>query len=166
MIKVETTTLENVLLIKPYIFEDHRGEFIELYNKKEFKDNGIDTEFIQDDISTASKCVLKGIHGDYVTTKLVTCLYGKLYFVVIDYREDTKTFGNWQSFILSDKNRFQVIIPQGFGNGFLSLKDDSIFSYKQSTYYDRKSQFTIKYNDERFNIFWPYNNPILSMRDA
>ena len=164
--RIEATSLKNVLLIKPDVFEDHRGQFIETYNKKEFKKNGIDVEFIQDDISTAANNVLKGIHGDFVTTKLISCLYGKLYFVILDYNKDSEFFGVWQSFILSDKNRHQILIPPGFGNGFLSLKDDSIFSYKQSTYYDRSKQFTVKYNDGRFNIFWPCDKPILSMRDS
>lgn len=162
---VEKTLLNDVFLIKPDVFEDHRGQFIELYNKEEFFKNGIDIEFVQDDISTASKNVLKGIHGDFITKKLVQCLYGKLYFVILDYNKDSKSFGLWQSFILSDRNRYQILIPSGFGSGFLSLKDDSIFSYKQSTYYDRSKQFTIKYNDERFNIFWPCDKPILSLRD-
>ncbi len=164
--RIETTNLDGVLLIKPDIFEDHRGQFIELYNKLEFQKQGIVTEFVQDDISTASKNVLKGIHGDVVTTKLVSCLYGKLYFIIIDYRQGRDTFGKWQSFILSDRNRYLILIPPGFGNGFLSLEDNSIFSYKQSTYYDRSKQFTIKYNDENFNIFWPCKDPILSMRDS
>lgn len=164
--RVETTTLDGVLLIKPDIFEDHRGEFVELYNKKEFKEHSIDVEFVQDDISTAGENVLKGIHGDYVTWKLLSCLHGKLYFAIIDYRYGSDAFGKWQSFILSDKNRYQILLPPGFGNGFLALEDNSIFSYKQSTYYDRSKQFTIKYNDERFNIWWPCKDPILSMRDS
>jgi len=164
--KIEKTLLENVLLIKPDIFEDHRGQFIEIYNKKEFKKNGIDTDFVQDDISTAAKNILKGIHGDFVTKKFISCLYGKLYFVILDYRKESKSFGAWQSFILSDRNRHQILIPPGFGNGFLSLEDNSIFSYKQSTYYDRSKQFTVKWDDERFNIFWPCDKPILSLRDS
>lgn len=164
--RTKNTDLEGVLLIKPSIFEDHRGQYVELYNKAEFKNNNIDIDFLQDDISTAAKNVLKGIHGDMVTTKIVSCLYGKLYFVVIDCRQGVATFGKWQSFILSDTNRYQVLIPPGFGNGFLALEDNSIFSYKQSTYYDRSKQFTIKWNDEKFNIWWPCKNPILSMRDS
>jgi dTDP-4-dehydrorhamnose 3,5-epimerase len=164
--KIEQTLLEGVLLIKPEIFEDHRGQFIETYNKAKFFEYGIDIDFVQDDISTASKNVLKGIHGDYVTRKLIQCLHGKLYVVVIDYRKDSKLFGVWRSFILSDQNRHQILLPPGFGNGFLALEDNSIFSYKQSTYYDRSKQFTVKYNDERFNIFWPCDRPILSLRDS
>lgn len=164
--RVALTDLEGVLLIKPDIFEDHRGQFIELYNKGEFLKHNITTEFLQDDISTAAKNVLKGIHGDSVTTKLVSCIYGKLYFVIIDHRQGIDTFGKWQSFILSDRNRYQILIPPGFGNGFLALENNSIFSYKQSTYYDRSKQFTIKWNDENFNIFWPCKDPILSMRDS
>ena len=163
---IEKTELDGVLLITHNIFEDHRGQYVETYNKEEFSKNGITTEFIQDDISTAAKNVLKGIHGDYVTTKLVSCLYGRLYFVILDYREDSKTSGEYKSFILSDRNRYSILIPPGFGNGFLSLEDNSIFAYKQSEYYDRSKQFTVKWDDERFNIFWPCKKPILSVRDS
>jgi len=171
-ITVEKTTLDNVFLIKPYIFEDHRGLYIKTYDFEEYSRvflsyNIPKFEFIEDDISISTLHVIKGIHGSYSNTwKLVGCLYGKIYVVVINYDEKSKQFGQWQSFILSDKNFNQILIPPKFGNGHLCLDQISIFSYKQSTYYDRSKQFTIKYNDERFNIWWPCKDPILSMRDS
>lgn len=166
MIEVFRTELEGVLLIKPYIFEDHRGQFVETYNEDSYKKNGIDVKFVQDDISISSKNVLRGIHGDSQTHKLLSCLHGKLYFVVVNCDTESTDFGKWQSFILSDKSRMQVLVPPKYGNAYLVLSDEATFHYKQSTYYDRKKQFTYKWNDSRFNIWWPVENPILSQRDA
>lgn len=165
MIEISKTNLEGVLLIKPFVFEDHRGEYVETYNEQLYKDNGIDVKFIQDDISVSSRNVLRGIHGDDQTWKLVSCLYGKFYLVVVNCDKQSKDFGKWQAFVLSDKNRLQVLIPPKYGNAHLVLSSLSIFHYKQSKYYDRARQFTYKWDDRQLNIWWPINNPILSQRD-
>lgn len=165
MIKVSKTKLKGVLLVQPSIFEDFRGQYIETFNEEIYRKKGIDIKFIQDDISVSKKNVLRGIHGDNLTWKLISCLYGELYQVVVNCDENSKDFGKWQSFILSDKNRFQILIPPKHGNAHLVLSDKAIFSYKQSTYYNRKIQFSYKWNDPRFKIRWPIKNPILSKRD-
>ena len=165
MIEVSKTDIDGVLLIKLGIFEDHRGEYIETYNEALYKEKGIDTKFVQDDISISSKNVLRGIHGDDQTWKLISCLYGRFYLVVVNCDTESKDFGKWQSFVLSDKNRLQVLVPPKYGNAHLVLSDISIFHYKQSTYYDRTKQFTYKWDDPRLNIWWPIKNPILSQRD-
>ncbi|MEW6008101.1 MAG: dTDP-4-dehydrorhamnose 3,5-epimerase family protein [Candidatus Omnitrophota bacterium] len=163
--RIEKTELEKVLLIKPDVFKDHRGEYAEIYNKELYCQNGIDIKFIQDDISVSKKNVLRGIHGDNQTWKLISCLFGKFYLVVVNCDISSKDFGKWQSFILSDKNRFQVLVPPKHGNAHLVLSKLAIFHYKQSTYYNPKNQFTYKWNDSRFNISWPIKNPMLSKRD-
>ncbi len=165
MIEISKTNLEGVLLIKPFVFEDHRGEYVETYNEQLYKDNGIDVKFVQDDISVSSKHVLRGIHGDAETYKLISCLYGKFYLVVVNCNTESKIFGKWQAFVLSDKNRLQVLVPPKNGNAHLVLSNMTIFHYKQSTYYDREKQFTYKWNDPKLNIWWPIKNPILSQRD-
>lgn len=165
MIEVAKTKLDKVLLIKPYIFEDHRGEYIETYNEAMYSENGIDVKFVQDDISVSSKHVLRGIHGDDQTWKLVSCLYGKFYLVVVNCDKQSIDFGKWQSFVLSDKSRFQVLVPPKYGNAHLVLSDMTIFHYKQSTYYEPSKQFTYKWNDTKLKIWWPIKNPILSIRD-
>lgn len=165
MIKVEKTRLDKVLLIKHEIFEDYRGEYIETYNEKIYKEHGIDVNFVQDDISISSKHVLRGIHGDSETWKLISCLYGKFYLVVVNCNKNSKNFSKWQSFTLSDKNRYQILIPPMYGNAHLVLSDLAIFHYKQSTYYHPEKQFTYKWNDDRLKIWWPIKNPILSQRD-
>lgn len=162
---VEKTKLDGVLLIKLDGFEDHRGEYWELYNEKLYKSNGIDIGFVEDDISIATRGVIKGVHGDDRTWKLISCLYGKFYLVVINYDEQSKDFGRWESFVLSDRNKYQVLVPPRHGNGHLCLSEKSIFHYKQSSYYDPSRQFTIRWNDPRFKIWWPVKDPILSMRD-
>ena len=163
--QVVKTKLNKVLLIKPDVFEDHRGFYVQTYNEKDYKKHGINIKFVEDDISVSTKNVLRGIHGDNKTWKLISCLYGKFYFVVVDCDKASHDFGKWESFILSDVNRHQVLVPPKFGNAHLVLSDVDIFSYKQSEYYDPKAQFTHKWNDPKFNIKWPMKNPILSKRD-
>ena len=163
--KVYKTRLEGVLLIRLDIFKDHRGEYVETYNEKLCRSKGITVRFIQDDISVSRKNVLRGIHGDYKTWKLISCLYGEFYLVIVNCDTDSKHFGKWQSFVLSDKNRIQILVPPKYGNAHLILSDKAIFHYKQSTYYDPKKQFTYRWNDPRFKISWPNKNPILSKRD-
>lgn len=159
------TKLDGVLLIKLDVFEDHRGEYIEIYNEEFYRKNGINIKFVQDDISVSTKNVLRGIHGDNETWKLISCLYGRFYLVVVNCDTDSKNFGKWQSFILSDNNKAQVLVPPKYGNGHLVLSEKTIFHYKQSSYYDPSRQFTYKWNDSRFNISWPIKDPILSKRD-
>jgi len=169
--KVEKTKLKNVLLIKPEIFEDFRGVYVETYNKKryqkEFKKHGINISFVQDDISVSKKNVLRGIHGDSKTWKLISCLLGKIYVVIVNCDKESKDFGKWQSFDLSEENRYQVLVPPKYGTSHLVLSERAIFHYKQSTYYNPKvlKQFTYRFDDPRFNIDWPIKNPILSKRD-
>ena len=163
---VETTSLTGVKLIHPSTnFEDFRGSYVEVYNRELFLNAGINEDFIQDDISTSSRNVLRGIHGDQETAKLVSCLHGSFYLIVVNQDKDSPEFGKWESFTLSDKNRLQVLIPPKFGNGHLVLSDSAIFHYKQTTNYNRASQFTILWNDPSFNFWWPVKNPILSRRD-
>jgi len=163
--QIEKTALEGVLLITPpTIFEDFRGIYVELYNKELYKELGV--EFLQDDISTSYKNVLRGIHGNNDTYKLVSCLYGSFYLVVVNNDPESKQYKKWCSFTLSDRNHLQVLIPPKFGNGHLVLTDIAIFHYKQNTQYNRESQFTILWNDPELNIFWPINDPILSERDS
>lgn len=163
--KVKNTELKRVLLIELDAFCDHRGYYIETYNEQLYAERGIRVKFVQDDISVSKKNVLRGIHGDAETWKLISCLHGEFYFVVVNCDTASEDFGKWQSFILSDENRLQVLVPPGYGNAHLVLSDKTIFYYKQSAYYNPKKQFTYKWNDPQFNISWPIKNPILSQRD-
>lgn len=167
MIEVNETKLKNVLLIKPSVFKDFRGEYIETYNEKQYKKQGINIKFVQDDISVSKKNVLRGIHGDFRTWKLISCLKGKIYAVIVNCDENLEDFGEWESFELSDKNRYQVLVPPKFGTSHLVLTEKAVFHYKQSTYYNPRvlKQFTYRFDDPRFNIWWPVKNPIISKRN-
>lgn len=163
---VRATTLDGVLLIEPPTrFEDYRGEYVELYNEALYRAAGIEYHFIQDDISVSSRHVLRGIHGDAGTAKLVSCLHGRFYLVVVNWIASSPQFRRWEAFTLSDRNRLQVLIPPGFGNGHLVLSEDAIFHYKQTTLYSRATQFTLPWNDPDLAIHWPIANPVVSLRD-
>ena len=128
-VTVETCSLEGVRIVTPpTIFEDFRGTYVETYNEALFRNAGIDLKFIQDDISVSGKHVLRGLHGDQETWKLVSCLFGKFYMIVINWDPASPQYQQWESFILSDQNRKQVLIPPKFGNGHLVLTDQAIFS--------------------------------------
>jgi dTDP-4-dehydrorhamnose 3,5-epimerase len=163
--EVTETKLGGVLLIKPDVFEDHRGEYIEIYNEEAYRKLGITVKFVQDDISMSTQHVLRGIHGDAETWKLISCLYGKFYLVVVNCDTESEQFGRWQSFVLSDRNRHQVLVPPKYGNGHLIMSDRAIFHYKQNTYYNPRGQFTYRWDDPKLKIWWPVKNPLLSPRD-
>lgn len=165
MIEVSQTEMKDVRLIKPSVFADERGEYVETYNEALYRQKGISIKFVEDDISVSKKHVLRGIHGDNETWKLVSCLCGRFLLVVVNCETGSKEFGKWQSFELSDKNRWQVLVPPWHGNGHLVLSDLAIFHYKQSSYYDPGRQFTYKWDDPRFGIRWPVKDPELSERD-
>jgi len=144
-------------------FTDYRGDLYTIW-----KDDEFDLNFNHDKVSTSRKHVLRGIHGDNKSWKLVTCLYGEVYFVIVDNRESSDTFLQWESMMLTDRNRRQVLIPPGVGNGFLVMSHRSVFHYKWSyegEYADVDQQFTIKWNDPIVGVDWPIDNPILSKRD-
>jgi dTDP-4-dehydrorhamnose 3,5-epimerase len=172
--KVEKTSLEGVLLIKPEslrdgegeIFKDMRGVFFETYSEAKYKNLGINVHFVEDDISISRKNVLRGMHGNDRTWKLISCLYGKVFFVALNCDEKSAAFGKWESFNLNDENRWRILVPPMYGSGYLALTDKIILQYKQSEYYKPEGQFTYRWNDPRFNISWPVKNPILSARDA
>jgi dTDP-4-dehydrorhamnose 3,5-epimerase len=163
--KVEKTNLEGVLKITLNAFEDYRGHYVETYNEGLYNKHGIGIKFIQDDISVSNKNVLRGIHGDQETWKLISCLEGEFYLVVINNDENSLQYKQWESFTLSEQNRIQILVPPKFGNGHLVLSERAIFHYKQNTYYNLDGQFTILWNDPEFNIEWPIKRPILSERD-
>jgi dTDP-4-dehydrorhamnose 3,5-epimerase len=165
-IHIEKTKLAGVLIITPpTVFEDFRGTYVETYNEEIYHAAGISVRLVQDDISVSSRHVLRGIHGDAETWKLVSCLHGKFYLVVINNDSDSPEFGQWEAFTLSDKNHLQVLIPPKFGNGHVVLSEQAIFHYKQSTYYNQAGQFTLKWNDPKLKIWWPVKNPLISQRD-
>lgn len=165
MIRVSKTKLEGVLKIEPEKFEDFRGQYVETYNRELYREQGITIDFVQDDISISRKHVLRGIHGDAETWKLISCMYGTFYLIVVNCDKESPGFGMWEAFTLSDANRMQILVPPKFGNGHVVMSDMAIFHYKQNTYYNPKGQFTYMWNDINLNLWWPIKNPIISQRD-
>ncbi len=152
-----------VYINQPSSFEDFRGELFTSYKKGDYN-----LDFNHDKVSISRKNVLRGLHGDSKSFKLITCLAGEVLLVVVDNRPESKNYLKWDSIILTSKNRKQVLIPPMFANGHLILSDEATFFYKWSykgDYPDVKDQFTLKWNDPKIGIHWPISNPILSKRD-
>lgn len=163
--KIEDGKIQGLKIITPDIFYDFRGEYIETFNEKDYEE-AFGVHFVQDDISTSTYKTMRGLHGDDKTWKLIQCLKGSIYVAIVDVRENSPTYLQCETFTVNDKNRRQILIPAGCGNGHACLTEECIFSYKQTTYYEgAKKQFTIKWDDKRFNVFLPFTDPILSKRD-
>ena len=166
--KVEKTKLDGVFIITPETFEDERGFFLESYNKDRYAKAGLNYDFVQDNHSHSSKGVLRGLH--YQRTKpqgkLVRVVKGKVFDVAVDMRQTSSTFGQWESVILSEKNKIQFWVPPGFAHGFLVLSDTADFEYKCTDYYNPDDEGSILWNDPNLGIQWPIDDPKLSKKDA
>ena len=167
--KINITNIQGVYLIKPKIFKDDRGVFFESFNKEIF-DNNVDSKinFVQDNQSLSSKGVLRGLHFQnppHAQAKLVSVVKGSVIDVVVDLRKESETYGNYILEELSEYNNHQLFVPKGMAHGFLTLEDNTIFSYKCSDFYHKEFEDSILWNDPALNIKWPNSNPILSEKD-
>jgi len=162
--------IEDVILVKPQVFGDNRGFFMESYKKSEFVKNGIDVEFNQDNHSKSTKEVLRGLHfqkSPHGQAKLVRCSKGKIYDVAVDIRKDSKTFGKYVKVELSEENKQMLFIPEGFAHGFVVLSDVAELLYKASGEYCPEADCGILWNDKDINIDWEIDfEPILSDKDT
>lgn len=152
-----------VKIYQPDSFEDFRGELYTLFKQEEH-----DLVFNHDKVSISRQHVLRGLHGDSKSWKLITCLAGEVYLVVVDNRPESSNYLKWDSIILTSKNKKSVLVPPMFANGHLILSQEATFFYKWSypgDYPDVKDQFTLLWNDTRIGIDWPILNPIISKRD-
>lgn len=167
--QIEKTTLEGAYLLKPKVFEDERGFFMETYSKKVLEEAGIQADFVQDNHSmSVTKGVLRGLHFQkppHTQAKFVRVTKGSVYDVIVDLRKDSPTFGKWEGFELSDKNKRMLFVPRGFAHGFVTLEDYTEFQYKVDNVYAPESDSGLIWNDPDLNIFWPVENPILSEKD-
>jgi dTDP-4-dehydrorhamnose 3,5-epimerase len=166
----ESKIILDLKVITLDVFHDFRGEYVETFSTRtyNFRDAaGKEVLFVEDDFSVSRQNVLRGLHGDGDTWKLVQCAHGAIYLVVVDMRPNSPTYLKWQGFALNDQNRQQVLVPAGCANGHLVLSESCIFSYKQSQHYSGShKQFTVRWDDPKLGIFWPIRNPILSQRDS
>jgi dTDP-4-dehydrorhamnose 3,5-epimerase len=165
------TKLEGCFIIEPKIITDDRGYFMESYNEKTFQDAlGQPIHFVQDNQSFSSKGVLRGLHyqtGAHAQAKLVRILSGAVLDVAVDIRPDSKTYGQYESALLSAENQRQFLIPRGFAHGFLVLSDTATFFYKCDNLYNKESEAGIIYNDKTIAIDWdfPKNELHISSKD-
>jgi len=166
---VQSKVIPDILIIKPSIFWEERGNIFTSYNKefyKKFLPKELD--FIHDKFAESKYNVLRGLHGDNKTWKLVSCAFGEMYEVVVDMRPESPTYLKWDAFELKSSNYRQVLIPPGFVNGYYVKTDRALFHYKlayDGDYIDANEQITVGWNDKRLNINWPCTNPILQERD-
>jgi dTDP-4-dehydrorhamnose 3,5-epimerase len=168
--KIETTFIPNLLVVKPRIFCDERGYFFESYSEKRFKDAGIEANFIQDNQSFSDYGTLRGLHlqtGDKAQAKLVRVTLGKVLDVAVDLRPQSSTFGKYFCIELSDENQFQFFIPRGFAHGFVVLSEKAIFNYKVDNYYAPEAEAGIIWNDPDLAIDWSLESSkiLLSRKD-
>ena len=168
MFEFQKTSIEGVYVITPKVYGDKRGYFFESYNKKDFLNAGINIDFVQDNESKSHRGVLRGLHFQkkYPQSKLVRVVKGEVFDVAVDLRKDSKTFGKYESVILSEDNQKQFLIPKGFAHGFLVLSDEAKFVYKCDDFYHPEEEGGIIYNDPDININWPFlDNIELSEKD-
>ncbi|MFH0930095.1 MAG: dTDP-4-dehydrorhamnose 3,5-epimerase [Candidatus Moraniibacteriota bacterium] len=164
------TSLKGAYRIKPKVFQDERGFFLETYSEKVFKENGIDAKFVQDNHSlSVKKGVLRGLHFQEPPNeqaKLVRVMRGKVLDVIVDIRKNSPTYGKWEGIELSGDNFKMLYVPKGFAHAFLTLEDNTEFMYKVDNFYAPESDSGIIWNDLDLNIDWPINDPTLSEKDA
>lgn len=161
------TKLKDCIIIKPKVFGDERGFFLETYQEQRYQKAGIKEKFIQDNRSRSTRNVLRGLHFQINKPqgKLVTVTSGEVFDVAVDLRPESETFGQYESVILNCSNKIQFYIPPGFAHGFCVLSESADFEYKCTDYYDPSDEGGILWNDNEIGIKWPITNPLLSNKD-
>ncbi len=165
--KIERTDFDGLFIIIPKVFKDDRGYFMESYKAKSLEDF-TRVKFIQDNESLSQKGVVRGLHFQkppHAQAKLIRVISGSILDVVVDLRKNSKTYGKHFKTILSSQNKLQLLIPEGFAHGFLSLENQTIILYKCSGYYHKESEDALLWNDTTLNIDWGIDNPILTEKD-
>lgn len=167
--KITKTKLDGVVIIEPDVFGDNRGFFMESWNKKKMEEAGLFYDFVQDNHSKSTvKGTLRGIHfqkGEKAQAKLVRCVKGAVLDIAVDLRKNSPTFKQWVGVELSAENKRQLLIPRGFGHGFVTLTNDVEFLYKADNYYAPEADAGIRWNDPDIGVEWGVENPILSEKD-
>lgn len=162
------TPLKGLMVIKPRVFEDPRGYFFESYNLDVFAKEGLTMNFMQDNQSLSQRGVLRGLHfqnNPHAQGKLVRVINGSVYDVAVDIRRSSPTYGQWYGMELTEKNKTMMYIPIGFAHGFVTLEDNTIFSYKCTNVYNKTSEDCLLWNDADLGINWQINDPLLSEKD-
>jgi len=165
--KVIKTKLEGAIIIEPKVFGDHRGFFMETYQKERYQEAGIPLEFVQDNHSRSTRGVLRGLHFQKTKPqgKLVRVVSGEVFDVAVDIRKDSPTYGQWEGVLLSEDNKRQFYVPPGFAHGFVVLSETADFEYKCTDYYDPADEGSLLWNDPDLAIEWPIEDVQLSEKD-
>ena len=165
--KVVETSLPGCVVVEPAVFGDDRGFFFETWNADRYGQQGLPTKFVQSNVSSSSRGVLRGLHYQWPNPqgKLVSVLEGEVYDVAVDIRRGSPTFGQWAAVILSAENKRQFWIPEGFAHGFAVLSERAIFSYLCTAQYDKAADAGVRWNDPAIGIDWPVSAPLLSAKD-
>ena len=168
MLNIKNSKVDGVQLINSKMNLDNRGNFFELYNKKDFNQFDINDNFIQDNISYSPKNVLRGLHYQVVEpqSQLLTLITGIIFDVIIDLRKNSNTFLKWESFVLNSEINNQVYMPPGIAHGYLVLSESAIIHYKVNKFYNRLNEGGIIWNDKFLDINWPNKKPIISLKDS
>jgi dTDP-4-dehydrorhamnose 3,5-epimerase len=167
MIVAHPTRFADAKLFVPDVFDDDRGFFKEVWSAPKYRGHVPITEWEQDSTSWSTRNVLRGIHYDFRMAKLVQCLHGRIFDAIVDLREDSPTYLQWQGFLLTAANHRQLFVPAGFGHGFLALDEENIVHYKNSVAYSANTEGAISWRNERVGIVWPLaGEPRLSAKDA
>jgi dTDP-4-dehydrorhamnose 3,5-epimerase len=166
--KLPKTSLEGVVILEPHVYEDNRGYFMETYQEARYRDLGISSRFVQDNLSFSRKGALRGLHYQYphAQDKLVQVIRGEIFDVAVDIRRGSPTFGQWASALLSDKNHRQLFVPGVFAHGFCVLSETAYVLYKCSNYYSPETERGILWSDPDLAIQWPIQGPLVSPKDT
>ena len=166
--KIIESNIKDVLIIEPKVFFDERGYFFESFNQDAFLKAGIQANYVQDNISKSSKNTLRGLHFQvppFSQGKLIKVLKGAVQDIAVDLRTASPSYGHYVNVLLSAENHRMLYIPPGFAHGFVTLKDDTLFSYKCTNSYSKDAERIILWNDRSLNIKWDTNHPIISEKD-
>ena len=160
--------IAGLLIIEPIVFGDGRGYFMESWNQKRYSEVGLNSDFVQDNVSFSRRGILRGLHfqNPEPQGKLLNVLQGEVFDVAVDLRKSSPTFGRWHGLTLSAENKRQFFIPPGFAHGYAVTSETALFTYKCTAFYSAQNELTLAWNDPEVDVQWPVKDPQLSEKDA
>jgi dTDP-4-dehydrorhamnose 3,5-epimerase len=166
--KINTTPIDGLLVLEPEVFRDERGFFLETFHEQKYESFGIESKFVQDNLSFSSKGILRGLHFQYrhPQAKLVQVFSGEVFDVAVDIRRGSPTFGKWFGIMLSQDNLYQMFIPECFAHGYCVVSETALFAYKCTDFYSPSDEGGLLWSDPDIGIEWPVSDPVLSQKDS
>ena len=168
MLKIETTPLKGLLIIEPVVYTDDRGHFLETFQQLRYRENGVPTAYVQDNLAFSHKNVLRGLHFqvNYPQAKLIQAISGEIFDVAVDVRPGSSTFGRWSAVRLTADNHRLLFVPEGFAHGYCVISESATVMYKCSEYYHPDDEGGVLWSDPKIGIDWPVRQPVVSDKDA